>query len=76
MFRYIEMYDAPAIMGQNNQDKQDSECGRGNHEKDSPVLQPPRQSTSLCFYDTVVLKGIFYLYCPELKIAIELILVS
>ncbi len=33
MFGYVEMYDAPAIMGQNDEDKQDSEGGGGNHEK-------------------------------------------
>jgi hypothetical protein len=33
MFGYFEMHDAPAIMGQNNQHKQDSEGGGGNNEK-------------------------------------------
>ena len=33
MFRYVEMHDTPAIMGKNNQDKQDAKGGSGNHEK-------------------------------------------
>jgi hypothetical protein len=33
MVRYVEMNDTPAIMRQNEQDKEDSEGGRGNNEK-------------------------------------------
>jgi len=33
MFRYVDMHDASAIMGQNHQDKQDSEGSGGNNEK-------------------------------------------
>ena len=33
MFRYVEMHDMPAIMDQNNQDKQDTERSGGHHEK-------------------------------------------
>jgi hypothetical protein len=33
MLRHIEMHDAPTIMGKNDEDKQDSKGGSGNHEK-------------------------------------------
>lgn len=33
MFRYVEMHDTPAIMGKNNQDKQNSKGSSGHHEK-------------------------------------------
>ena len=33
MFCYVEMYDAPAIMGENDQDKEDAEGGGGHNEK-------------------------------------------
>jgi hypothetical protein len=47
---HVEMHDTPAIMGKNDEDKQDSKGGGGNHEKvdGDQVLDVIVQESALC----------------------------